>query len=425
MTPSISIQKLSKRYSIRKASQGRFGTDLADDMLHVLGRLARGKLPRFEMEDFWALRDVELDFQPGDIVGLLGRNGAGKSTLLKILARIVRPSSGEAILRGRVGALLEVGTGFHPDLTGRENIYLAGAILGMGRAEIRTKFDEIVEFSEIEGFLDTQVKRYSSGMYTRLAFSVAAHLDTDVLLVDEVLAVGDVTFQRKCLGKMDSIARQGKTIVFVSHHTPSIQRLCRTAVFLQRGEVVEHGPVEQVVATYQRAVGGNQSDCIWSLNDMADWKDDLFVPLELSLRTLDGALVDGPVSNDMPLQVRIEFELLARERGFRLLYAVSTEDGTSLWRSCNADAELDHPEALEPGRHVATTIIPGNTFNSGRFRLEVHAFEECRRPIVDRGAFAPNVVFEISGLRGPGPVYPLYCQGVLAPVHPWTISPLQ
>jgi len=421
MPPAISIRGLTKRYSIRKSATGKFGTDLADDMFAVLRRLSQGKLPGFEMEDFWALRNIDLEFQPGEIVGLLGRNGAGKSTLLKILARIVRPSSGEAVLRGRVGALLEVGTGFHPDLTGRENIYLAGAILGMPRSEIREKFSEIVEFSEIESFLDTQVKRYSSGMYTRLAFSVAAHLDTDILLVDEVLAVGDVAFQRKCLGKMDAIARQGRTVVFVSHHIASIQRLCRTAVFLSGGKVVEQGPIDEVLALYSRSVGGLQGECLWTAGQEGQGTDELFRPLSMAVLDPDGEVVSGPIPNDRELTIRMEFELLLPELGFRLLYSVATEDGTVAWKSCHADTCPEYPDAMAPGRYVATTKIPANTLNTGRFRIELNAFVEHRRTIVESGAFAPAVLVEISDVRGPGPVYPLFRQGFLAPVHPWTL----
>lgn len=424
MVPSISIRDLSKRYSIRKSSTGRFGTDLADDMLHVLRQLGRGRLPRFEMEDFWALRNVSLDFQQGEIVGLLGRNGAGKSTLLKILSRIVRPSSGDAILRGRVGALLEVGTGFHPDLTGRENVYLAGAILGMPRAEIRAKFDEIVDFAEISNFLDTQVKRYSSGMYTRLAFAVAAHLETDILLVDEVLAVGDIAFQRKCLGKMDDLAHNGRTVVFVSHQIAAIQRLCRTAVFLSGGQVVEQGPIDQVLMRYARSMGGLPGECVWTLDDASAWNDPLFRPRRLSVHTADGAILMGPVFNDTALEVRIEFDLLGSDSGFRLLYSVSTEDGTTLWRSGIGDDLPTYPETLAPGRYIASTTIPANTFNQGRFRIEVNAFVENRRSIIESGAFAPGVLLDISELRSPSPLYALHRQGTLAPIHPWSVRPL-
>src|SRR6266568_7712313 len=200
----------------------------------------------------WALQDVSFEVKEGEVLGIIGRNGAGKSTLLKILSRITEPTCGRAEIKGRLGSLLEVGTGFHPELTGRENIFLNGAILGMKKAEIASKFDEIVSFAEVEKFIDTPVKRYSSGMYVRLAFAVAAHMEAEILLVDEVIAVGDAQFQKKCLGKMDDVARNGRTILFVSHNMTAIQRLCQTAVSLDRGTVMQSGPVTQVASAYLR-----------------------------------------------------------------------------------------------------------------------------------------------------------------------------
>src|SRR6202008_3417612 len=203
------------------------------------------------MENFWAIRDVSFKVEQGEVIGIIGRNGAGKSTLLKVLSRIPEPTRGRILIRGRVASLLEVGTGFHPELTGRENIYLNGAILGMTRAEIRAKFDEIVAFAEVEKFLDTPVKRYSSGMYVRLAFAVAAHLEPEILVVDEVLAVGDAQFQKKCLGKMSEVARDsGRTVLFVRHNTGALQAICRTGRWLQPGRVVKTAPMEECLSAY-------------------------------------------------------------------------------------------------------------------------------------------------------------------------------
>ncbi len=230
--PIIEISGLSKSYRL-----GAIGvTSLRDDVDRFWRRL-RGAAEVSERKEFWALKDVSFEVQPGEVVGIIGRNGAGKSTLLKILSRITEPTRGEIRVRGRIASLLEVGTGFHPDLTGRENIFLNGAILGMSRAEVRSKFQEIVDFSGVEKFLDTPVKRYSSGMYVRLAFAVAAHLDPEVLIVDEVLAVGDAEFQRKCLGKMGDVARTGRTILFVSHNMFAIEALCKRAILLEAGRI--------------------------------------------------------------------------------------------------------------------------------------------------------------------------------------------
>ncbi len=245
--PAISVSGLGKRYYLsHQKRQDTLRDSLSQKIRGLLGGGAGAGT-----EEFWALRDVSFDIPQGDVIGIIGRNGAGKSTLLKVLSRITEPTTGRAVIRGRVASLLEVGTGFHPELTGRENIFLNGAILGMSRAEIARKFDEIVAFAEVERFLDTQVKHYSSGMYVRLAFAVAAHLEPEILIVDEVLAVGDAQFQKKCLGKMQDVASQsGRTILFVSHNTAALQAICRTGLWLQQGQVVRQGPIAECLSDY-------------------------------------------------------------------------------------------------------------------------------------------------------------------------------
>ena len=261
---AISVQNLSKHYRLGAGPAGR--GDFRDAVAAAVGRVKRrfaggndGADSAEGARDLWALRDVSFEVKKGEVVGLIGQNGAGKSTLLKILSRITDPTSGEAWFEGRVGSLLEVGTGFHPELSGRENIYLSGAILGMRREEISAKFDEIVEFSEIGRFLDTPVKRYSSGMYVRLGFAVAAHLEPEVLIVDEVLAVGDATFQRKCMGKMKDVAQTGRTILFVSHNMGSIQALCDRAVVLSGGRSIGQGRPEEAVKLYLQSTAEHRS----------------------------------------------------------------------------------------------------------------------------------------------------------------------
>jgi lipopolysaccharide transport system ATP-binding protein len=277
--PIITVENLGKRYSLRHLRDQRYVAlrdVIANSVRSSFKRLRNGRRSKIEdgrsgtgsglvaldsnlpssnsqlpsKEDFWALRNVSFEAGRGEVVGIIGRNGAGKSTLLKILSRITDPTEGRVKLRGRVASLLEVGTGFHPELTGRENIYLNGAILGMSRAEIRVKFDEIVSFAEVEKFLDTPVKRYSSGMYVRLAFAVAAHLEPEILLVDEVLAVGDAAFQKKCLGKMEEVSRGGRTILFVSHQMAAVQNLCQRGILLKEGSIAEEGPIADVIARY-------------------------------------------------------------------------------------------------------------------------------------------------------------------------------
>ena len=253
MAPAISVTNLGKMYRLSHQTKrtDSFREAITSTLMSPLRRLKQLRGTDETMEEFWALKDVSFDVQPGEVVGIIGRNGAGKSTLLKILSRIVEPTTGEIRLRGRVASLLEVGTGFHPELTGRENIYLNGSILGMKKREIDRKFDEIVDFAEVEKFLDTPVKRYSSGMYVRLAFAVAAHLDPEILIVDEVLAVGDAEFQKKCLGKMKEVSTgTGRTVLFVSHNMPAVQSLCDTGVYLQSGAVTAFGPVTCVIDEY-------------------------------------------------------------------------------------------------------------------------------------------------------------------------------
>lgn len=249
MTSMIRVDKLGKCYRVPHGPQARYRT-LRESLMELATRPFRRIGSRAASEQFWALRDVSFEVTPGVATGIIGRNGAGKSTLLKILSRITKPTTGQATLRGRVGSLLEVGAGFHGELTGRENVYLNGSILGMSRAEIRRRFDAIVAFSEVEQFLDLPVKRYSSGMYVRLAFAVAAHLDPEVLIVDEVLAVGDAAFQHKCLRKLGEISRSGRTILYVSHNLATVRSLCQEAIVLERGQLISQGAAEAQIAFY-------------------------------------------------------------------------------------------------------------------------------------------------------------------------------
>jgi lipopolysaccharide transport system ATP-binding protein len=267
----LTLHNLGKCYRVQTTGKAKtaygYRTLREDLMAWLTGWLRRGVAASAE-QDFWALKDVSFEVKKGEVLGIIGHNGAGKSTLLKILSRITKPTIGEVRLRGRVGSLLEVGTGFHPELTGRENIFLNGAILGMRRHEIQTKFDQIVEFAEIEQFLDTPVKRYSSGMYVRLAFAVAAHLEPEILIVDEVLAVGDLSFQRKCMGRMREVGRSGSTILFVSHNMPAVEALCTRAILLDHGKVALDGSVHDLVQEYHRRVLQAHGDVGSALSDL-------------------------------------------------------------------------------------------------------------------------------------------------------------
>ncbi|HEY9647109.1 MAG TPA: polysaccharide ABC transporter ATP-binding protein, partial [Chroococcidiopsis sp.] len=308
--PVICVDRLSKKYRLRHAQQEPYKSlrDVLMNGARSLGRRLthpKRRSPDPNHEDFWALQDVSFEVKQGDRVGIIGRNGAGKSTLLKILSRIVEPSAGRIRIKGRVASLLEVGTGFHPELTGRENIYLNGAILGMSRAEIKRKFDEIVAFAEVEKFLDTPVKRYSSGMYVRLAFAVAAHLEPEILIVDEVLAVGDAQFQKKCLGKMQDVSKEGRTVIFVSHQMATVTSLCQRAIWLTNGQLHMEGSAEYIVSKY--------------LTYGAERSGDVFIPEKTSNNTrfrfkrltlLDSQKQIASVLDlRNPFNVRLEYEL--------------------------------------------------------------------------------------------------------------------
>src|SRR5678810_533032 len=267
MNTAIRVEGLAKSYRIARALGRQPYRTLQEEVIELPKTLWKRAMGRSDtMETFWALEDVSFEVNEGEVVGIIGRNGAGKSTLLKILSRITEPTHGRAEIYGRVGALLEVGTGFHPELTGRENIFLSGAILGMRRTEIARRFDEIVSFAEVEQFIDTPTKRYSSGMYTRLAFAVAAHLEPEILLVDEVLAVGDSAFQKKCLGKMEDVAGHGRTVFFVSHNTQAVRQLCNRCILLEHGRVVSDAPTDVTLAIYNQRLREMRVDAETGIN---------------------------------------------------------------------------------------------------------------------------------------------------------------
>ena len=364
--PAIEVSGLSKRYVIEHESRH---DNLRDTLHHTARKLWRRVRwgTGFEREEFWALRDISFSVQPGEVVGIIGRNGAGKSTLLKILSRITEPTSGSIKLRGRVASLLEVGTGFHPDLTGRENIFLNGAILGMSRAEIRGKFDEIVAFAEVERFLDTPVKRYSSGMYVRLAFAVAAHLEPEILVVDEVLAVGDAAFQDKCLGKMESIVRgQNRTILFVSHNVAAIARLCSRCIVLQAGKRLADAAPDVAINSYLSSGQTNSPAGI----DLSRHEP----PAESPLRLLSVVFNQGePLQNRQPLRAtfRVRATAAIEKVGFGL--GLCGVDGRRIL-TLESDYHGTFLRVPHSGEHTVTMELPCLDLIPGRYRLDVGAF---------------------------------------------------
>jgi homopolymeric O-antigen transport system ATP-binding protein len=326
--------------------------------------------PRLAGENFWALKDVSFEVQPGEVVGIIGRNGAGKSTLLKILSRITEPTSGRIELRGRVGSLLEVGTGFHPELTGRENIYMNGSILGMSRREITRKFDEIVAFAEIEDFLDTPVKRYSSGMYVRLAFAVAAHLEPEILIVDEVLAVGDAAFQNKCLGKMGEVASHGRTVLFVSHNMAAVSAMCRKGLFIDQGRVRRHGKMIDVVQEYMTSGSGDKSGQR-SLDDVYRAAGDQRIKFRgVCLRNERGHLA-AAFNTEEEIAIHLELES-ASSLSAEVSYTIKAFDGYCLFTSSTAD--LSGPVLLRKGKNCLSTVLAPNHLRVGKYYIQLRAF---------------------------------------------------
>lgn len=349
---AVSVRGLSKSFTIEHDSVKH--TTMASALLHAL----RKPLSSSRFETFWALKNIEFEIKKGDVVGIVGRNGAGKSTLLKILSRIMEPTAGQIDLYGRVGSLLEVGTGFHPELTGRENIYMNGAILGMTKREITREFDAIVEFSEVEKFLDTPVKRYSSGMYVRLAFAVAAHLNPEILIVDEVLAVGDAEFQRKCLGKMQDVAHhQGRTVIFVSHNMTAVQALCNRAVMMVNGEVRIEGDVAEACALYQSTGSGAATGCVSGEADLTSRKnphlDGQLIIRRASLVNSRGQITDTmPIGGDLSLVIDVEG--LAEFRGARI--GVKIRSDQNEWLIANS-TEMNPAQVSGPRRRCEQIIM--------------------------------------------------------------------
>ena len=362
----ISVENLGKQYRLRHLTSGGYRT-FREMIAEKFARLLH-PAPKLADEEFWALKDVSFSVQQGEVVGIIGRNGAGKSTLLKVLSRITQPTTGRVRIQGRVASLLEVGTGFHPELSGRENIFLNGAILGMGRDEIRAKFDEIVAFAEVEKFLDTPVKRYSSGMYLRLAFAVAAHLDPEILIVDEVLAVGDAAFQRKCLGRMAEVARGGRTVLFVSHNMSAISQFCPKCIWLNGGRVQAIGSTPSIIESYllhwsEEQLGGERA-----------FKEDPAKPgqvLRLRLLNHRGEVTDKFVC-EHPIQIEMTFLVRREEQGMYCWADLTRTDGLLVWMSDSHDTGNNPLDALRPGTYRIILTVPRYSIGHGDYVLTLN-----------------------------------------------------
>jgi lipopolysaccharide transport system ATP-binding protein len=417
MATAIQVDSLSKKYRLGEY-HAAYGT-LRETIVHASRRLT-GKEHDEPSREIWALRDVSFEVPEGQVLGVIGRNGAGKSTLLKILTRIVTPTSGRAEIRGRVGSLLEVGTGFNQELTGRENVYLNGAILGMKRKEIEDRFDAMGDFSGVERFIDTPVKRYSSGMYVRLAFAVAAHLEPEILLVDEVLSVGDAEFQRRCLGRMEELGSAGRTVLFVSHMLPAVAQLCDRAIWIDSGGIVGDGRPADVIANYLHQTHSAGTERVWP-EESAPGND---LAKILSIRALPhDEMPPGVVDVRRPIGIEIGFKVLREGKPLFPKIKVLDQEGAVAFNAIDTDERW--LERTPPGRYVATAWIPGNLLNEGSAIVEAAICSLDFPKLEHHAAVYEAVSFEVldpgegDSARGR---FGGQWRGVVRPLLDWTVE---
>jgi lipopolysaccharide transport system ATP-binding protein len=420
----IRVAGIGKQYRIG-AKRVRFNTLRESLTAALTGSFRRLTTPgngldnNDRVETIWALKDVSFEVKEGEVLGVIGRNGAGKSTLLKILSRITEPTEGSVVIRGRVGSLLEVGTGFHSELTGRENIYLNGAILGMKKEEIARKFEEIVDFAEVDKFIDTPVKHYSSGMYMRLAFSVAAHLETEILLVDEVLAVGDAAFQKKCLGKMGDVAEQGRTVLFVSHNMQAVQSLCGRVILLEEGRIAVSGDPRSVVARYLAAAGGMGHEATWPEQSAPGNQEIRLLAIRVS--TVDG-VPTGSYSSNKEVHVELEFMVYATHTSLCVGFDLVNAEGIIVARSYQTDLPPEQWPQIQIGENRWRCIIPDGLLNAGLYYVCPRVGMHNLYWIVHLEA---QVRFEVVLDHGVSPFWNALDgrnrPGVIAPIFKWAV----
>jgi lipopolysaccharide transport system ATP-binding protein len=407
MKPIIEVRNLSKQYKIGQKQPYLSLRDSVSNFFKFRGRNTEG-------EDFWALDDVNFDVHVGESIGIIGRNGAGKSTLLKILSRITPPTKGSVILRGRIASLLEVGTGFHPELTGRENVFMNGSILGLKRAEIAEKFDEIVQFSGVEQFIDTPLKHYSSGMQLRLAFAVAAHLEPEILVVDEVLAVGDAEFQKKCLGKMDEVSRSGRTVLFVSHQMNAVQSICQRCILLKEGQISRMGDVGDIVSHY---LENNSLINSWeSTKNSNNYQSPYFTPTKLAIVDTNLNIIDTALPRNEPINVLIEGYVEHLDSALTVGIALYTQSGELLFWSYQTDTEQKSWPEINKGFNRLQFIIPPFLLNESFYRIELISSLYFRQWINQPNNNAPFITFEINGKISNSPLWIQKRPGLIAPI---------
>jgi lipopolysaccharide transport system ATP-binding protein len=415
----ITVESLSKQYRIGGVSNtySTLRDALATAARAPLQRLRRSR--NHDANTIWALKDVSFDIWPGEVIGIIGRNGAGKSTLLKILSRITEPTSGRLELYGRSASLLEVGTGFHPELTGRENTYLNGAILGMTKSEIKRKFDEIVAFAEIEKFIDTPVKFYSSGMYVRLAFAVAAHLEPEILVLDEVLAVGDTAFQQKCLGKMRDVSSHGRTVLLVSHSMATVAQLCKKTIWLNDGRLEEFGPSDGVIQSYlnsQKSVGAE-----FTRDETEIEQAPAVFILGARIRSSENKTV-SILDAKRPFSIEIDYKVTSRTLVW-VGFTISTQEGLEVMAATDGDVDTYASVPREPGVYTSVCYIPEGLFNARQYALSVYAARTIAAK-VDILDYLDNVIaFGVENPSGVGSYMPKKRVGVISPKLDWELRP--
>jgi len=418
----IRVENLGKKYILGHQKQEGY-TALRDVMANGAKSLVRQiikplgkKMPEPAVEEFWALKDISFEINEGDRVGFIGHNGAGKSTLLKILSRITEPTKGSIRIQGRVASLLEVGTGFHAELTGRENIYLNGAILGMSKVEITKKFDEIVDFAGVESFLDTPVKRYSSGMYVRLAFSVAAHLEPDILIVDEVLAVGDAQFQKKCLGKMENVAQEGRTILFVSHNMAAIRGLCSRALLLKNGQLIIDSDFETAISSYLSEGDTSEAAVVWNQHN---------APQSPEIRFTKAYILNDKSENTSFLDCRkefsvvVEYEVLKPLNDLRIGFFMQNVEGVPI---CGSNDPNAWSRSLRnPGYYISRCTFPGYILNAGKYSVFFGADIPPYKKLLVKTPYCLS--FTIEDVEGHGPQNDKL-PGIVRPKLDWNVQQL-
>lgn len=416
----IKAENVGKYYRLGQINTGMFYSDVKSWASRKMGKedktLKIGETVG-DKTGFWALDDINFEIEQGDRVGIIGKNGAGKSTLLKVISRVTAPTKGRIGIKGNVASLLEVGTGFHPEMTGRENIYLNGAILGMKRSEINDKLNEIIAFSEIDEHIDTPVKRYSSGMYVRLAFAVAAHLDSDILIADEVLAVGDAEFQKRALGKMNDLSsKQGRTVLFVSHRMNAVKSLCKKGILLNKGKIVLQDEIDCCITRYQSNLSEKKS-----FEDLSHYDNEFFALKDFRLVDEKGQDLVQPIENGNSAFVRIELDMKKIHNAFTTGYAIYNADGTLLYWSYLTD-EYEEENNVKAGTNILTGEIPSHFLNEGEYYIYFSASLHYIQWLVNPEEDSPCLKLQIQGGLSESPFWSIKRPGVNAPILKWTVK---